>query len=52
MQVGCLVNDKSLAMSYNNANLKRPVLGVGLIVNSLPLLEPMVLNKEGRWRNV
>lgn len=49
MQVGCLVNDKSLAMSYNNANLKRPVLGVGLIVNSLPTLEPMVLNKDGRW---
>lgn len=49
MQVGCLVNDKSLAMSYNNANLKRPVLGVGLIVNSLPILEPMVLNNEGRW---
>lgn len=49
MQVGCLVNDKSLAMSYNNANLKRPVLGVGLIINSLPTLEPMVLNKDGRW---
>lgn len=49
MQIGCLCDDKSLAMSYNNANLKRPVLGVGLIVNSLPILEPMVLNNEGRW---
>ena len=49
MQVGCLVDDTSLAMSYNNANLKRPVLGVGLIINSLPILEPMLLDSKGNW---
>ena len=43
MQVGSLVDDTSLAMAYNNANLKRPIIGVGLIVDSLPVLEPMVL---------
>jgi hypothetical protein len=46
---GCLVDDTSLAMSYNNANLKRPVLGVGLIINSLPILEPMLLDSKGNW---
>lgn len=46
MQVGCLVDDHSLAMSYNNANLRRPILGVGLIIDSLPVLEPMILNKK------
>lgn len=51
MQVGCLADDKSLAFSYNNANLKRPVLGIGLIVNSLPIIEPMILDNNGNWIN-
>lgn len=49
MQVGCFADDKSLAMSYNNANLKRPVVGCGLIIDSQPVLEPMLLGKDGRW---
>lgn len=49
MTVGCLVDPKSLALAYNKNNLKRPVLGVGLILNSIPILVPMVLNKKGRW---
>lgn len=49
LQVGCFVNDKSLAMSYNNANLKRPIIGTGLIINSHPVLEPMILDTSGRW---
>lgn len=49
MTVGCLVNTKSLAMAYNKNNLKRPVLGVGGIYNGVPWLEPMILNKKGRW---
>lgn len=49
MTVGCLVDAKSLAMAYNKNNLKRPVLGVGVIIDSIPQLIPMVLNKKGRW---
>ena len=49
MQCGCLIDDSALAFSYNNVNIKRPVIGTGLIINSLPVLEPMILNKQGRW---
>ncbi len=49
MTVGCLVDPHSLAMAYNKNNLKRPVIGLGLIVDSIPILVPMVLNKAGRW---
>lgn len=41
MQVGCLVDDASLAMAYNKLTLKRPILGVGLIVDGKPVLERM-----------
>ena len=43
MQVGCLIDDDSFAFEYNNVNLKRPIIGTGLIVDSRPVLEPMVL---------
>lgn len=49
MQTGCLIDDKSYAFNYNNVNLKRPIIGTGLIINSMPILEPMVLDKNGRW---
>jgi transposase len=49
MQAGCLIDDDALAFNYNNCNLKRPIIGTGLIINSQPVLEPMVLNKSGRW---
>ena len=49
MQCGCLIDDDALAFSYNNVNIKRPVIGTGLIVDSIPVLEPMVLDKLGRW---
>ncbi len=49
MTVGCLVDPKSLAMAYNKNNLKRPVIGCGIIVDSIPILIPMVLDSRGRW---
>lgn len=49
MTVGCLVDPKSLAMAYNKNNLKRPVIGCAVIVDSRPQLIPMVLNSKGRW---
>jgi len=49
MQVGCLIEKKSMAFAYNRNNLKRPIVGAGLIINGHPLLVPMVLNKKGKW---
>lgn len=49
MQCGCLIDDDALAFSYNNVNIKRPVIGTGLIVDSIPVLEPMILDSNGRW---
>lgn len=43
MQVGCLIDDDTLAFSYNNVNLKRPIVGCGLIINGIPILEAMPL---------
>lgn len=49
MQAGCLIDDDALAFSYNNVNIKRPVIGTGLIIDSIPVLEPMLLDGSGRW---
>lgn len=50
LQVGCLIDDDSLAFAYNNVNIKRPIVGTGLIIDSLPVLEPMILDENGRWK--
>lgn len=43
MQVGCLVDDKSLAMAYNKLTVNRPIIGCGLIIDGVPVLEAMPL---------
>lgn len=49
MQCGCLIDDNKLAFNYNNVNIKRPIIGTGLIIDSMPVLEPMILDKNGEW---
>lgn len=46
---GCLADDKSLALGYNKINPKRPIVSVLVIVEGVPQLVPMILNKKGRW---
>jgi hypothetical protein len=46
---GCLVDDHSLAMAYNNCNLKRPIIGCSIIIDSQPRLLPLVMKSNGRW---
>ena len=46
---GCLIDDDTLAFNYNNANLKRPIIGCTVILNGLPHLVPMVMAPGGRW---
>lgn len=43
MQAGCLVDNNSLAMAYNKLTLDRPIIGCGVIINGVPVLEAMSL---------
>lgn len=43
LQVGCLVDNKSLAMAYNKLQVRRPIVGCGGIIDSHPVLFPMEL---------
>jgi len=52
MQVGCLINDHSLAFSYNKNTTDRPIVGSGMIINGQPKLLPMIKKKGGRWDGV
>lgn len=49
MNVGCLIDDKSLAFAYNNCNLHRPLIGTGLIIDSQPVLVPLLMDENGGW---
>ena len=49
MQVGCLIDQKSLAFEYAKNFKTRFIVGTGLIIDSQPKLSPCVLNKEGKW---
>lgn len=49
MQIGCLIERDTFAFEYCKNNLKRPVIGTGVIINGHPKLEPMVLTNSGRW---
>lgn len=46
---GCLANDKSLALGYNKINPKRPIVSLIVVMNGIPQIVPMVLDKRGRW---
>lgn len=49
MNVGCLINQKSLAMNYAKNFKTRFILGCGIILDGVPRLLPMVLNNKGDW---
>jgi hypothetical protein len=49
MHIGCLADDKSLALGYNKINPKRPIVSIGIIIDGIPQIVPMVLDKGGRW---
>lgn len=46
---GCLIDYKALAYDYGRLILDKPIVGVTIIKNGYPLLEPMILKKDGRW---
>ena len=50
MTVGCLIDTKAKAFNYSKGYTNnKPIIGVGVVVDDLPHLVPMVLNKKGRW---
>ena len=49
MNVGALCDDKHLAMDYGKNSVNKSIVNCGLLVNGIPRLLPMVLNKSGRW---
>lgn len=49
LTVGCLIDKRSLAFTYNKTNYKRPILGCSVIIDGQPILIPMYLDKKSRW---
>lgn len=47
--IGCLIDDESLAYSYNKLNVHRPVIGCAIILHGHIKLLPMVLDSNKRW---
>ena len=52
MQIGCSIDDASLAFAYNKITPQRPIIGHGIIINGIPKLLPMILDKNGRWNGI
>lgn len=49
MCVGCLIDHKTYAFEYQRAQVRKPLIGTGLVIGGQPIVEPMHLNKNGRW---
>lgn len=46
---GCLIDKDQYAFAYAKKIKRKPILGVGLIVDGVPVFLPMKMNKSGRW---
>lgn len=44
INAGCLIDDQAYAFSYNNVNLKRPIIGTCLIIDGNPVMEAMKMD--------
>lgn len=49
MYSGCLIDGKSLAFAYGKLFPKKPIIGCSIIIDSQPILIPMLLDSNGRW---
>jgi len=49
LNVGCLIDDTSLAFDYNKVNPYKPVIGTVVIFNGKPILIPMGMDSKGNW---
>lgn len=46
---GCLINQDELAFDYAKYNLQKPMLGALIIIECVPYLIPMTLDRKNRW---
>jgi hypothetical protein len=52
MTVGCLIDTDNPAFNYSRGYTNnKPIIGCGLLIDNLPVLQPMQLTKSGRWNN-
>jgi hypothetical protein len=49
MNVGCMINQKSMAFNYAKNFKTRFIIGCGIIIDGIPKLLPMVLDKNNNW---
>jgi len=49
MYSGCLIDSKSMAFAYGKLFPKKPIIGCSIIIDSQPILIPMLLDSDGRW---
>jgi hypothetical protein len=49
MYSGCLINPAAMAFAYGKLFAKKPIIGCSVIIDSQPLLVPMLLDSQGRW---
>ena len=49
MNVGCLINQKSMAFNYAKNFRTRFIIGCGIILDGIPKLLPMIMDDKGRW---
>lgn len=47
--VGCLIDLHSPYFEYNRHQMHRPIIGLGIIQDGIPIFVPMVLDKYARW---
>lgn len=48
--VGSLIDHKAYAFEYQRMEARKPLIGTAVIVDGHPYVEPMLLNKKGRWK--
>jgi hypothetical protein len=49
MNVGCLIDRDSYAFAYGAKIKHKPILGCGVIVDGVPFIVPMTLDKNSKW---
>ena len=49
MNVGSMADDKHLAMKYGWNSVEKSIMNCGILINGIPRLQPMVLDRRGNW---
>jgi hypothetical protein len=49
MNVGCLIDDNSLAFKYGKNSAFKPTLGCGVVLYGVPFFIPMLTDKHNHW---